>query len=121
MDGIAALLRELVKTYKPIPGAEVLFPLAQEVIGKCPRCCKRVTESPKGFFCEDRSCGFALWKNSKFFSAKKKQLTKSVAAALLKDGQVELTGCWPEKTGKTCDATVILKDDGEKVSYSMQF
>lgn len=121
MDGIEALLRELVKTYKPIPGAEVLFPLHQEVIGKCPRCGKRVTESPKGFFCEDRSCGFAMWKNSKFFSAKKKQLTKSVAAALLKDGQVKLTGCWSEKTGKTYDATVILKDDGEKVSYSMQF
>ena len=121
MDGIEALLRELVKTYKPIPGAEVLFPLDQEVIGKCPRCGKRITESLKGFFCEDRSCGFALWKNSKFFSAKKKQLTKSVVAALLKDGQVKLTGCWSEKTGKTYDATVILKDDGEKVSYSMQF
>ena len=121
MDGIEALLRELVKTYKPIPGAEVLFPLDQEVIGKCPRCGKRVTESPKGFFCENRSCGFALWKNSMFFSAKKKQLTKSVAAALLKNGQVKLTGCWSEKTGKTYDATVILKDDGEKVNYSMQF
>ena len=26
MDGIAAMLNELVQTYKPIPGAEVLFP-----------------------------------------------------------------------------------------------
>ena len=121
MDGISALLRELVKTYTPVPGAEVLFPLDKEVIGKCPRCGKRVTESPKGFFCEDRACGFALWKNSKFFSAKKKQLTKSVAADLLNDGRVKLTGCWSEKTGKTYDATVILKDDGEKTNYVLEF
>ena len=121
MDGIAALLRELVQTYKPVPGAEVLFPSDREAIGKCPRCGSVVTESPKGFFCENRSCGFALWKNSKFFSAKKKQLTKSVAAALLKDGRVKLTGCWSEKAGKTYDATVILNDDGEKVNFSLQF
>ena len=121
MDGIAALLRELVQTYKPVPGAEVLFPADREAIGKCPRCGRLVTESPKGFFCENRACGFALWKNSKFFSAKKKQLTKSVAAALLKDGRVKLTGCWSEKTGKTYDATVILNDDGEKVNFSLQF
>ena len=121
MEGIAALLRELVQTYKPVPGAEVLFPSDREAIGKCPRCGRSVTESPKGFFCENRACGFALWKNSKFFSAKKKQLTKSVAAALLKDGRVKLTGCWSEKTGKTYDATVILNDDGEKVNFSLQF
>ena len=101
MDGIAALLRELVQTYQPVPGAEALFPLDKEVIGKCPRCGRRVTESSIGFFCESRTCAFALWKNSKFFSAKKKQLTKPVAAALLKDGRVRLTGCYSEKTGKT--------------------
>ena len=121
MEGIAALLRELVQTYEPVPGAEVLFPSDREAVGKCPRCGRSVTESPKGFFCENRACGFALWKNSKFFSAKKKQLTKSVAAALLKDGRVKLTGCWSEKTGKTYDATVILNDDGEKVNFSLQF
>ena len=75
MDGIAALLRELVQTYKPVPGAEVLFPSDREAIGKCPRCGSAVTESPKGFFCGNRACGFALWKNCKFFSSKKKQLT----------------------------------------------
>ena len=36
MDGIAALLRELVQTYKPVPGAEILFPADREAIGKCP-------------------------------------------------------------------------------------
>ena len=121
MDGIVDLVRNLVKTYKPVPGAEVLFPLDQEVIGKCPRCGRRVIESSIGFVCESRTCSFILWKNSKFFSAKRKQLTKSVAAALLNEGSVRLTGCWSEKTGRTYDATVFLKDDGTKANYEIQF
>ena len=121
MEGIPAMLRELIQTYKAVPGTEALFPPDREIIGKCPRCGKKVTESKKGFFCEDRGCGFALWKNSKFFSAKKKQLTKSVAAALIKDGQVKLTDCWSEKTGRTYDATVVLDDDGQRVNYVLEF
>ena len=121
MEGITAMLRELIQTYQPIPGAEVLFPSDREVIGKCPRCGAYVSERPKGFFCENRSCTFALWKNSMFFSAKKKQLTKAVAAALIQDGKVKLTGCWSEKTGKTYDATVLLDDDGQRVNYILEF
>ena len=121
MEGITAMLRELIQTYKAVPGTEALFPPDREIIGKCPRCGKKVTESKKGFFCEDRGCGFALWKNSKFFSAKKKQLTKTVAAALIKDGRVKLTGCWSEKTGKTYDATVLLDDDGHRVNFRLEF
>ena len=121
MEGISDLLRDMIKTYKPVPGAEVLFPLDQEVVGKCPRCGRRVIESSVGFVCESRICGFILWKNSKFFSAKRKQLTKAVASALLNEGSVRLTGCWSEKTGRTYDATVFLKDDGEKTSYEIQF
>ena len=101
MDGITAMLGELMQTYKPIPGAEVLFPSGREVVGKCPRCKADVTETPKGFFCENRACSFALWKNSKFFTAKKKTLTKTLAATLLKDGRAPLKGCYSEKTGKT--------------------
>ena len=121
MAGIAAMLNELVQTYKPISGAEVLFPSGREVVGRCPRCKADVTETPKGFFCENRACSFALWKNSKFFSAKKKALTKSVAAALLKDGRALLKGCYSEKTGKTYDAIVLLEDDGQRVSYKLEF
>ena len=88
-----------MQTYKPIPGAEVLFPSGREVVGRCPRCGAEVTESPKGFFCENRTCSFVLWKNSRFFTAKKKVLTKSLAAALLKNGRAPLKGCYSEKTG----------------------
>lgn len=121
MNGISSMLRELIKTYTPIKGAEVLFPSGREAVGKCPRCGGSVTESQKGFFCENDSCRFGLWKDNRFFAAKKKALTKAVAAALLKDGRVRLTGCYSEKTGKTYDATVILEDTGEHVNFRLEF
>ena len=121
MDGIAALVHDLVRDYQPVPGAEVLFPSERETVGICPRCGKAVTESKTGFFCENRDCRFVLWKDSKFFSAKKKELTKAAAAALLREGRIRLTGCWSERTGKTYDATVILEDDGEKTNYRLVF
>lgn len=42
-------------------------------------------------------------------------------AALLKDGRARLTGCYSEKTGKTYDATVVLEDDGQYVSFRLEF
>ena len=89
MDWIAAMLKELVGTYKAVKDAEVLFPSGREVIGKCPRCGGPVAEMPKGFFCQNPDCKFALWKNSKFFAAKRKTLTKPLATALLKDGRAQ--------------------------------
>ena len=121
MAGIAAMVDELVKTYQPVPGAAVLFPSGKEAVGPCPRCGSAVIESKKGFFCENRECRFVLWKDSKFFTAKKKSLTKTVAAALLNKDRVRLTGCFSEKTGKTYDATVVLEDDGERTNYKLVF
>ena len=121
MVGIAAMVDELVKTYRPVPGAAVLFPSNKEAVGPCPRCGGAVIESKKGFFCENRECRFVLWKDSKFFTAKKKALTKATAAALLKKGRVKLTGCFSEKTGKTYDATAVLEDNGAKTNYKLVF
>ena len=121
MESIAAMLRELIQTYRPIPDAAVLFPSEFEIIGKCPRCGRNVVERKHGFFCEDRNCGFALWKNSKFFSAKNKQLTPSIVAVLLKDGRIRLSGCYSERSGKTYDAVVVMNDDGQQVNFSLEF
>lgn len=121
MGGITDMLTELVKTYQVISGAEVLFPSGREVIGKCPRCGSDVTESKKGFFCEKDACRFGLWRDNKFFSAKRIAMTKKTAAALLKDGRVKLTGLYSEKTGKTYDATVVLEDTGESVRFRLEF
>ena len=121
ISDIAAMLDDLVHTYTKYPGSEVLFPPEHETVGKCPRCSANVLEYPKGFFCENKSCSFAMWKSNRFFEAKKKALTKSIAAALLQKGQASLKGCYSEKTGKTYDATVVMADDGQKTEYSLIF
>lgn len=121
MAGISAMLRELVGTYQVIKGTEYLFSPPREVVGRCPRCGGEVAEMQKGFFCQNGACRFAIWKNSKWWAAKKKQPTKALVTALLKDGRTRLTGCYSEKTGKTYDATVVLEDDGQYANFKLEF
>ena len=121
MAEISAMLRELVGTARPVEGGDVLFPPEREAVGRCPRCGRAVTERKQGFFCEGRTCGFAIWKNSKWWENKKKTPTKSIVAALLKDGRAQVSGLWSEKTGKTYNAVVTLSDDGTRASFHLVF
>ena len=68
-----------------------------------------------------KACKFAIWKNNKWWAAKKKQPTKAVVSALLNDGRVRVTGLYSEKTGKTYDATVVLEDDGQYANFKLEF
>lgn len=124
MAGITKQTADLVERYASIRQEvdTTAFQPERQSIGKCPRCGGPVVEIVKGFVCDNRSCGFALWKDSRFFAAKKKALTKQLAAALLKDGRVKLTGCHSEKTGKSYDATVLLDDmAGKYVNFKLEF
>ena len=127
MGQIADMSRTLVKEHTaPEERFAGLFPDAKrngrEAVGTCPRCGGTVYEGKKGFFCDNQDCAFALWKDNKFFSGKKKSITKSVAAALLKEGRVSMSGLYSEKTGKTYDAVVLLDDTGGKyVNFKLEF
>ena len=122
MAGISDMARELVKTYSHISEeGQKLFAPEKEVIGTCPRCGRPVYEGKKNFSCSDRSCGFVLWKNDRFFEQRKKAFTPKIAAALLKNGKAKVKGLYSEKTGKTYDATVLLADTGGKyVNYRVE-
>jgi len=127
MAGITKMLSDLISSYRRVTVApSVLSQTDREIIGKCPRCGKNVVEGKKSFYCEGYhdtpSCGFALWKNDRFFTGKRKELTKSIAASLLKNGRVAVKGLYSEKKGVTYDATVVLDDDGGKyVRYKLEF
>ena len=121
MAEITAMLKELVGTYQVIKGSEYLFAPPREVVGKCPRCGGEIAETQKGFFCQDQSCKFAIWKNNNWWAAKRKQPTKAIVAALLKDGRAHVTGLYSEKSGKTYDATVVLEDTGQYVNFKLEF
>jgi DNA topoisomerase-3 len=110
----AAPLSEYASRFSPPPKGAV--------IGQCPRCNADVTEvSPKGFFCSNRACKFAFWKDSRFWAAKDKTLDKTIAAALLKDGRVHFADLKSKRTGKTYAATVVLEDADGKVNFKLEF
>ena len=111
MKDIVTMLNDLILTSKPSGNYEDYFPSDKKRIGTCPACGAPVSENAKGYFCENRACHFALWKDNKFFMNKGKKMTTQLATAILKEGAVEMTGLYSEKTGKTYDATIALATD----------
>jgi len=121
MREIKSMVSELINTYEKPQNAERLFMPKDAVIGVCPRCGSPVTERKQGFFCSSNDCKFYLWKEHKFFSAKKKTITKNIASALLREGRAPLYGCYSAKTKKTYDAVAVLNDTGQYVNFSLEF
>ena len=54
-------------------------------------------------------------------TAKRINLTKKDAAALLAGGRVHKTGIYSEKSGKTYDANMVREDTGELTRYRLVF
>ena len=126
MNNITAFIKAIVADNNaPKPEFMGLFggnKAESESLGMCPRCGAAIREASKGFFCDTKSCGFKLWKESKFWTMKKKPLSATIVKSLLKNGRVKMTGLFSEKTGKKYDATVILDDSGEGyVGFKMSF
>ena len=127
MAGIVEMLRELVRSYANVSVASsALSRSGRTVVGKCPRCGKDVVEGKKSFFCEGYydtpPCGFALWKNNRFFTSKRKELTRKIAAALLNNGRAAVSGLFSERKGVFYDATVVMVDNGGKyVHFELEF
>lgn len=118
---ITEMVNALVQESKPVSGAETLFPSGRPVVGVCPRCGGNVSESKTGYFCERNDCRFGMWKDNKYLSAKKVTLTKRMATELLKNRRTFVAGIYSEKTGKTYDAFLTLKDDGVRTSFGVAF
>ena len=108
MNEISQMIKNLIDTYKIVPDAEVLMHPAYDPIGKCPCCGGDVVEKSKGFFCTNKDCKFALWKDNRFFDSLSKKITKQIAVQLLQNGRTHLKKCRSIKTGKTYDTTVVL-------------
>jgi DNA topoisomerase-3 len=123
MEGIRAMTQELIQPHSHISEeGQKLFAPERKVVGVCPRCGKPVYEGKKNFSCSDRSCGFVLWKNDRFWTSRKKELTKKMATDLLKKGRTNVQGMWSEKKGAAYDAAVILDDTGGKyINFKLEF
>ena len=98
------------------------FGTGKEEIGKCPRCGSPVYVGKGNFYCSNKECSFCLWEDNKFFSSKKKKLTKKIAKELLDKGWCRVTGLYTPKKPQLYDAVIRLDDSGGKyVSFKMEF
>ena len=118
---VQEMVTGLVSGFTPVEDAEYLFPSNRPVVGTCPRCGREVTESPKGFFCENPRCRFALWRDNRFFTNKQFALTKEKAQALLQHGEVFAEHLYSEKTGSYYDATIVLDTSAPVPRYFLKY
>ena len=121
LSEVQEMVTGLVSNFVPVEDAEYLFPSNRPVVGTCPRCGREVTESPKGFFCENPRCRFALWRDNRFFTNKQFYLTKEKAQALLQHGEVFAEHLYSEKTGSYYDATIVLDTSAPVPRYFLKY
>ena len=122
MGEISNMVSGLVKTYEAVKGADVLMQPERKTIGSCPACGSDVCETTKGWFCRDKSCKFALWKENRFFQTLGKQMTEELARQLLNQGKARLTHCYSKKSGRYYDTTVHVEtgEDGA-AAFKLEF
>ena len=122
MGEISSMVSGLVKTYEAVKGADVLMQPERKVIGSCPACGSDVCETAKGWFCRDKSCKFALWKENRFFQTLGKQMTEELAKQLVNQGKARLTHCYSKKSGRYYDTTVHVEtgEDGA-AAFKLEF
>ena len=119
MTEIKEMISSLVNTTEAVKGANAL--MKNKVIGACPNCGRNVVEREKGWFCENRECRFALWKDNAYFKRLGKHLDGRVVDKLLRDGRVRLKDCKSAK-GKTYNATVLLSAESDgRSKFSLEF
>lgn len=123
LSGIVGMTSDLVKAYPFLSEAEAnRFDTGRESIGKCPRCGSPVYVGKGNYYCSNKECSFCMWEDNKFFSSKKKKLTKKIAAELLDKGWCRVTGLYTPKRPQLYDAVIRLDDTGGKyVSFKMEF
>ena len=119
MAGIAGYVTEIVNTnqapkypnmFASTAGRPVSSASKGEVIGKCPACGNDVAETKKAYTCINKEgCKFALWKDNRYFTEKKKEFTKAMAKAFLKDGRMKIEGLYSAKKDKTYTSVVVMK------------
>ena len=119
MTEIKDMISSLVNTTEVVKEANML--MMNKVAGVCPNCGNSVVEREKGWFCENRECRFALWKDNAYFKRLGKHLDARMVDKLLRDGRVRLKDCKSPK-GKTYNATVLLAAESDGHSkFSLEF
>lgn len=123
LSEIQIFVASIIENCKKIEIDTTLFPSAKEVLGDCPRCKSNIVHNQKhkNYYCENKACSFALWEDNKLFTSMKKKITKSMVKDFLSKGETFVSSFVSKKTGKTFNATVVMKDKGQYINFDLRF
>ena len=121
MQGIHGLLDRMLADLRQIPTVAAAPHHNKVSVGSCPVCGNPVHESKLSFCCADRSCKFALWKESRYLSNMRKTLDKKMATDLLKKGRTHVKDFYSAKKDKTFAADLVMRVEDGRAQYSLEF
>jgi len=122
MGEITSLVRKILEVCREIPEEERRrFQTAREVIGKCPVCGCDVFEGKQNFYCSNRQCDFALWKENRFLESMEKNLDKKMARELLDKACTHVKGLYSKKKDMKFDADLLLALEDGKPRFHLEF
>lgn len=122
MGEITFLVRKILEVCREIPEEERRrFQTAREVIGKCPVCGCDVFEVKQNFYCSNRQCDFALWKENRFLGSMEKNLDKKMARELLDKACTHVKGLYSKKKDMKFDADLLLTLEDGKPRFHLEF
>ena len=122
MGEITSLVRKILEVCREIPEEERRrFQTAREVIGKCPVCGCDVFEGKQNFYCSNRQCDFALWKENRFLGSMEKNLDKKMARELLDKACTHVKGLYSKKKDMKFDADLLLALEDGKPRFHLEF
>lgn len=122
MGEITSLVRKILEVCREIPEEERRrFQTAREVIGKCPVCGCDVFEGKQNFYCSNRQCDFALWKENCFLGSMEKNLDKKMARELLDKACTHVKGLYSKKKDMKFDADLLLTLEDGKPRFHLEF
>lgn len=122
MGEITSLVRKILEVCREIPEEERRrFQTEREVIGKCPVCGCDVFEGKQNFYCTNRQCDFALWKENRFLGSMEKNLDKKMARELLDKACTHVKGLYSKKKDMKFDADLLLTLEDGKPRFHLEF
>ena len=122
MGEITSLVRKILEVCREIPEEERRrFQMEREVIGKCPVCGCDVFEGKQNFYCSNRQCDFALWKENRFLGSMEKNLDKKMARELLDKACTHVNGLYSKKKDMKFDADLLLTLEDGKPRFHLEF
>ena len=121
MQGIHGLIDKMLADLRQIPTVAAAPHHNKVSVGNCPVCGNPVHESKLSFCCADRSCKFALWKESRYLSNMRKTLDKKMAVDLLKKGRTHVKDFYSAKKDKTFAADLVMRVEEGRAQYSLEF